>query len=173
MEYLNNPTIKSAIDNGATYQKSAMTLLRKPTPKEIGKEFDTFVKDGETVRKESSNLVTGEVIIARNHTVIGQDKNGLLIFNEWLIPLSTAIKNYGQDVVESLAYDIYSDHKKKATLKAIEINQNVLDTLDVKGDILEITVSWSKEPMLAKIGDYLTDGGYSISQHDMKNYEKV
>lgn len=173
MEYLNNPTIKSAIANGAVYQKSATTLLRKPAPQEIGKSFDTFVKDGETIRKESSNTITNEVVMARNSTVIAHEKNELPVYNEWLIPLATAVKNYGQDVIDSLNNDIYSEHKKKATLKAIEIDQDVLNKLEVKGDILEITVSWSKEPMLAKIGDYLTDGGYSISQHDMKDYEKV
>ena len=49
-----------------------------------------------------------------------------------------------------------------------------MEILGIKGDTLDIKVSWSPEPMKAKLGDFLTDGGYSISAHDMHStYEPV
>lgn len=87
--------------------------------------------------------------------------------------MATAVKNYGQDVVDGLTPDQFTNHKKKALLKGVTLTSEIMGMLGVSGDTLEIKVSWSDEPMVAKVGDVITDGGYSVSQHDMKDYEKV
>lgn len=164
IKYLENSQVASLIQQGKTYQKSALTGLKKL-------KFQTFVKDGDSVRMESECFLPG-CVIARNPGVIGTDKQGNDIYNEWPISIETAVKNYGQEVVDSLTDD-FTYHKKKATLQAIELTQEILNILGVQGDTLEISVSWSDQPMLAKIGDYLSSGGYSVSAHDMQGYELV
>lgn len=171
IEYLQNEEVKSMINEGETYQKSAKTGLRNPQVSELGNTFNTYVlKDG-ALRVESTNTVTEDTVMARNPGIIGQ-MEGKDVYNEWLIPKATAIKNYSQEIVSNLGDDfIY--HKKQATIKAIELTPEVMKKLGVEGDVLNIKVSWSPEPMVAHVGDFLTDSGYSISSHDMKTtYEK-
>lgn len=164
IEYLQNEEVKTLIDNAPSYQKSALTDLKKI-------KFTTYVKDGNSVRIESTPFLPG-VVLARNPGVIGV-LDGKEIYNEWPITIEVATKNYGQEVIDGLGED-FTSHKKKATIKAVELTQEVMDLLAVKGDTLPIKVSWSPDPMLAKIGDFITDGGYSVSAHDMgKTYELV
>lgn len=172
IEYLNNVEVKGLIDNAPSYQKAALTGLRNPQPNELGKQFTTYVlKDG-LLRVESNNTVTDDVVVARNPGVIGQIE-GKDIYNEWLVPKVTAIKNYGESVVSGLGTEI-TEHKKQATIQAVEITPEILKTLGVEGDVLNIKVSWSSEPMVAHLGDFITDSGYSVSSNDMKNtYEPV
>lgn len=172
IEYLQNEEVKAMIEQGGTYQKSAKTGLRNPQISELGNTFNTYVlKDG-ALRVESTNTVTEDTVVARNPGVIGQ-MDGKDVYNEWLVPKATAIKNYGEHVVSNLKDD-FTYHRKQATIKAIPLTEDVMKKLGVEGDILNIKVSWSPEPMVAHVGDFLTDGGYSVSAHDMKNtYEKV
>lgn len=171
IEYLQNEEVKSMINEGETYQKSAKTGLRNPQVSELGNTFNTYVlKDG-ALRVESTNTVTEDTVMARNPGIIGQ-MEGKDVYNEWLIPKATAIKNYSQEIVSNLGDD-FSYHKKQATIKAIELTPEVMKKLGVEGDVLNIKVSWSPEPMVAHVGDFLTDSGYSISSHDMNTtYEK-
>lgn len=172
IEYLQNAEVKELIDNAPSYQKSALTGLRNPKENEIGIDFLTYVlKDG-ALRVESQNTISDEVVVARNPGVIGQIE-GKDVYNEWLVPRATAIKNYGASVVAGLSNDS-TEHKKQATIKAIEITPSIMKTLGLEGDILNIKVSWSPEPMVAHVGDFITDSGYSVSSTDMKNtYEPV
>lgn len=172
IDYLNNPVVKVLIENADIYQKSTLTSLRKPTEEEIDVELITYVKDNDEIRQESITMISDKVILARNLNPICEDRNEQTIYNEWTIPIETAIINYGQDVVDNLTYE-YTNHKKNATLKGIELTQDIIDILGGNGDTLEIKVSWSEEPMLAIIGDTLTDGGYSISKNDMQDYEML
>jgi hypothetical protein len=172
IEYLQNTQISTLINQANAYQKSERTSLRLPHTSELGQEFITYVKDGQNIRKESSNIVSNEVVVARNSTLLGLNQEGQEIYNEWLVPRATVVKNYGQDVLDSLTEE-FTQHKKKATVKAILLTQEVFDLAGVAGDTFAIKVSWSEEPMLAKLGDYLTSSGYSISAHDMKGYEVV
>ena len=172
VSFLENKEVKELLDNAQVYQKSAKTWLRQPLPSELGKELITYVKDGDGYRKESSNTV-GENIVARNSSVLGKDEKGNDVYNEWLVPVETANKNYGVEVISNLSSEDFTAHKKKATLKAIELTTEVMKKLGVDGDKLEIKVSWSPEPMIAHVGDFLADGGYSISKSDMKDYEQV
>jgi hypothetical protein len=174
IEYLNNPAVSGALKAAPAYRKSALTGLRAPSPDEIGAPFPTFVKDGDGVRQESSNVVTPDVVVARNPSPIGRGPDGREIYNEWLVPRPTAIKNYGKDAIDSLDTNAFTSHRKTGTIRAIELTPNVMKALGVEGDELAIKVSWSSDPMIAKVGDFLTDGGYSVSKHDMSStYEPV
>lgn len=171
IEYLKNEEVKALIENAPSYQKSALTALRKPEPSELGQIFNTYVlKDGQ-LRVESTNTISNDVVVARNSSVIGQ-LDGKDIYNEWLIPKETAIKNYGEAVVSGLGHT-YTEHKKQATLQAVELTPEIMEKLGIVGNVLNIKVSWSTEPMIAHVGDFLTSGGYSVSQNDMKDYELV
>ena len=172
IEYLQNEDVKALIDNAPSFQKSALTGLRNPQLSEMGQEFTTYVlKDG-ALRVESKNTVSEDVVVARNPGVIGQI-DGKDVYNEWLVPKATAIKNYGDSVVAGLTDEV-TYHKKQATIKAVELTSDIMQILGVKGDVLNIKVSWSPEPMVAHVGDFITNGGYSVSQKDMKDtYEPV
>lgn len=173
--YMDNAQVATLVSSGGTYQKSAQTALRKIRQDEVGKTLVTYVKttDGTGVRKESESVLDQSKVLARNNNVIGVNEAGQEIYNEWPMSIETAAKNYGQDVVDSLSDTTFSLHKKKAKLKAVVLDRNILDILGVEGDALHIKVSWSDEPMVAHIGDFLADGGYSVSLHDMKDYEAV
>ncbi len=180
VEYLLNLDIKKKIDDGFEYQKKDVTLLRRITPDEEGHELLSFVKDKKdgSIRRELAGSMSGAVsVLARNPDPIGKDAQGMDLFNEWLIPLATLIKNYGQVVSDNLTTE-FVGHKKKATLHAIPIDSDVLeiltraDCVDADGNIY-IKVSWTDEPMIAREGDFLTDQTYSISAHNMDGYELV
>lgn len=164
ISYLKNEEVKDLLDNASSFQKFALTGLKKI-------KFTTYVKDGNSIRIEAEPFLPG-VVVARNPGVIGE-LNGQPVYNEWPISIEVAEKNYGKEIIDSLNEDI-TYHKKKATIKAIELTQEIMDILGVKGDTLPIPVSWSPDPMLAKIGDFITSAGYSVSAHDMQStYELV
>lgn len=172
IEYLQNSHIANLINHAPSYQKSDKTALRRPHQNELGQDFPTYVKEGTSFRQESSNVVSNEVIIAHNATLLGQNDKGENVYNEWLVPNATVIKNYGQEVFDALTEE-FTEHKKKATVKAVLLTQEIFDLASITGDTFPIKVSWSQEPMLAKLGDYLTSAGYSISAHDIQGYEVV
>lgn len=173
IRYLDNQALNLHLEqHGKTYRKTAETLLRLPSPDEIGKTLITLVKDGDFIRQESSLSVAPSHILARNPQPICTDSNGNDIFNDWAIEQSTVVKNYGQATVDGLTHQ-FVGHKKLATVQAIELTGKIMELLGVTGETLLIQVEWSKEPMVAVTGDYLTSGGYSISQHDMRQYECI
>lgn len=171
IRYLDNQHIQQLFTQAQEFRKSATTGLRLPKSEEIGQEFPTYVKDGDTVRQESLNIIKEDTIIARNPYVIGQ-QNGQDIYNEWGVQTATIVKNYGQDVVDQLTQE-FEFYKKKAVVKAIPLTQEIFELFAVQEQEFPIHVDWSPEPMLAKVGDYLTSGGYSISAHDMTGYELI
>jgi hypothetical protein len=172
ISYLENTQVLQAVEAGLVYQKTALTGLRLPAPQEIGTTLITYVSQDGQLRKESESVISNDVVIARNNQVIGQNEQGQDVYNEWPIPKVTAVKNYGEQVVSQLGSD-FTYHRKQATVRAIQLTGEVLSWMGVQGDKLAIKVSWSTEPMIAHIGDYLTSGGYSISAHDMKDYTVV
>jgi hypothetical protein len=171
MKYLENKIIKTILDNASNYRKLEKTLLRLPKENEVGIQLITYVKSDNTIRKKSSSTITNDSIIARNQKSIGLIDNQE-IYNEWPISLATVKKNYGEDIIDELTVN-FQPFQKIATVKAVKLTRKLLDVLNVKEDHLEITVDWSNEPMIAEIGDYLTDQNYSISANDMNAYEKV
>lgn len=174
VKYLENPVIAMILaTEGKIYGKKEKTGLRLPRPEEIGKELTTYVKDGASYRVESVNIVTADTVIACNPTVLGKTPEGKDIVNQWCVPKETAVKNYGEEVVGNLKGYV-TFHPKKAQINAIIITSEILEELGVpEGETLKIKVSWSDQPMEAKLGDFLTTGGYSISAHDMKDYEII
>ena len=170
---LKTPSIDAKINLGKVYMKSAETHLRLVREDGVGKDFRTFKKqkDGLIVLESSKFLVKGDVI-ARNPDCLGRVE-GVDVYNEWPIDMPTVVKNYGDIKIT----DEFTGHKKKATIKAIELDKDLLDELSelgcVEGDKLFIKVSWDERPMEAHLGDYLTSGGYSIAKNNMKDYELV
>lgn len=163
MEYLKNAVLAQEIGNAPEFIKSASTMLRIPTSQEVGSDLNTFVKTGAGVRQEAANTISSDCIIARNPQPIS---DAPLQYNEWIIERPVAIKNYGQEVIDGLSSE-FGSYKKINTIKAVELTPEIMNILGVEGDSLNITVSWSPEPMIAKVGDYLTNEGYSISKNDM------
>ena len=166
MKYLENSTISALIASAPAYQKTALTLLRLPIPAELGSALETWVKDGEGVRRESINTISPDSIIARNPGAFFRE--GTPVYNEWIIARDIAIKHYGQNVVDGLGAT-FSEHRKQNLTRMLLIDEQVMDALGVHGDRMEITVDWSDEPMIAQRGDYLTCGGYSVSAHDKES----
>lgn len=173
IEYLNNSLVYNRFKDASLYQKKALTLLRFPSPSEIGTTLITYVKDLEagSVRVESSVVISEGQVLARNPDSIGEEK-GNLVYNEWVISPEVIVKNYGQDVLDSLT-DIFQPFRKSALLKAILLTPEIMADLNVEGDYLPIKVNWSNTPMMAKIGDYLTSEGYSIAADNMCDYVLV
>lgn len=171
--YLTNPTIFTLLQNAPSYQKKSITMLRRATEYEVGAELVTYVKDQSTglPRKESSVKILESHIIARNPATIGEI-DGQPIFNEWVISPDVVIKNYGRVVFDNLK-DTFQAHRKQALLKAIPFTPDIGKELGVEGTQLPIKVTWSDEPMIAEIGDYLTDQGYSVAAENMTDYVKV
>ncbi len=171
IEYLKNEAVASLLQKGLVYRKKESTLLRKIANNEIGLKLKTWVKDGAGIRQESETVLIQEHVIARNSQVLAT-VDGKQIFNEWPIHQDTVLKNYGQSCLDSLT-SFFQPYHKKATVQAIELTYDILSLLGVYGDKLLIKVSWSDEPMIAHVGDFITTGGYSISKDDMLAYELI
>lgn len=169
MKYLDNKIIKSIIDNSDSYVKKEKTLLRKPNPWEIGTTIITYVKDGDNIRIESSSPVNQDSIIAKNPNQFF-DSAGKIFYNIWPINIEVVKKNYGE-IEDDLTFE-FQPFQKIKSLKAVQIDDNIISILGCN-DKIEIDVSWSDKPMIAIKGDYLTDGGYSISAENMKDYEEL
>lgn len=179
IKYLDNAVVAQQIANAPQYEKSALTALRVPRTDEIGQPLNTYVRSDTTseggltnMRLEASNVVEADKIVARNPDSVGL-LDGQQVYNEWLIDRKTAIKNYGQEVIDGLG-QTFTTHKRAGTIQAVQITPETLRALGVEGDTLEIAVDWSPEPMQAKVGDWLTNGGYSVSASDFrKTYAPV
>lgn len=174
ISYLDHPNFINKIEQqGLIFRKKEKTGLRLPRAQELGQPFPTFVKSGDKIRRESVSVINRNSVIARNAEIVGKDEEGADIYNEWLMPTETAIKNYGAEIIYGLSGNNFSYHHKKILVKAIEITPVILEELGSLNDSLNIKVNWSIEPMVAKLGDFLTHEGYSISAHDIKSYEVV
>ena len=173
--FLSFPLVASVLkEEGVEYRKVATTDLRRPLASEVGKVLDTYVFDVETqkLRVEISTSISSTSVIARNSGSIGVDASGP-VFNEWVVSQEDIAEKYEEGVLDKLS-TVFSPHQKRQTVKAIPLTQALLDELKIHGDTLVFGVSWADTFMTAKVGDFLTDGGYSISQHDMaKTYERM
>ena len=174
IEYLKNNAVAAMFSIAPSYKKKAQTLLRKPYVFEVGLEMPTFVKTDEGLRVESKTVIGETSVIARNTKVIAviPELDNFQVHNEWPIQHEIAVTNYGANVIASLTGE-FRPFQKCAMVKVVKLTKEVMNTLGVEGSTLEIKVDWSDKPMLAKIGDYLSDGGHSISKQDMKAYELI
>jgi hypothetical protein len=177
INYLDNAAVAKQIADAPKFEKSAQTLLRLPAQAEIGQYLITYVEGadidayysdgGTTARIEATNKITENKVVARNPG-FSRKYDEKPVFNEWLMNRATAIKNYGEDIVGGLSEE-FSSHKKKGLIQAVQLNNELMEKLGVKGDTLEINVSWSDQPMRAKVGDWITNAGYSVSAEEFGN----
>lgn len=182
--------------NNVTYRKNTLTLGRLPSDFEISKSFTTYISDGNNnIKEETTNIITNDVVIARNPDSIGTKRIGFiteLIYNEWLVPKETWIKNYGRLpnpekklLVSINDINVFNDYfepmKKVATIQAIEITNDIFKQLKQIGlkespklnSYLILPVDWSPNGMKFTIGDFLTNQGYTIDKEEMsKTYKK-
>jgi hypothetical protein len=176
------------------YIKSAETLGRIPTEKEIGVLLETLVtKDGKVVSdSETGYVISEDVVIARNpepldSIIVGEHmfEHSENRYNEWLVPKETWIKNYGKLPEKkelpknyfgnSIWVDskYYEPMKKIASIKALEVNDEIYKELETvlkkdKNNYLIMPVSWSPDGMRFGKGDFITDKGYTINGSEMK-----
>ena len=138
---------------GEEYRKRAKTLLRFPKNDEIGVTLITLVKNtfGE-IQVESVGKIQQESVIARNPEPIANEFFSTEIFNEWVIPMETVKKNYG-DI--QLTED-FQPFQKIATVRAIPLSvvfpllvAAKVEGVDVENQTFSFRVSWSDSPMLA------------------------
>lgn len=173
VRYMEFEDIAKKVREGKLYQKVAPTLLRRPRSEEMGSTVVTWVKDAQIrIRKEAESQIQESSVCARNEEVIGYDEAGEKIFNEWVMPESVVERNYGLAELKELGPE-YAGFKKKTKVLAAPLTQEILSLLNIQGEVLHIKVNWAHEPMVARLGDYLTSEGYSISEHDMKSYAEV
>lgn len=179
IKYLDFPEVRNLFQFAETFKKKGFTLLRLPDQGEIGETRSTYVADSTDprgYRLESTYTIKEDTVIARNPEVIGvlppplSDLDEPEVYNEWPITPDVVIKNYGQDVYDSLKPYIWASAQKLATVTALRVTRPLLDIFHIDGDTLPIAVSWSPDPMYAKIGDYITTGGYSIARKNMEDY---
>lgn len=70
----------------------------------------------------------------------------------------------------------FKPFQKTATITAAVLTKELLDIIFplTSGNELPIKVDWSPQPMVAHVGDYLTNAGYSIAPEVIeKTYEEV
>lgn len=160
-----------------SYRKKEATLLRKPLTPEIETVLHTYVGG----HKESSSIIKNNSVIARNIMPIDD------IYNEWVISYDEAVKIYGKNEIDSLTCE-FTPLLKKQIIKAIKLTENVFKDLSASEpasagsctrqglnlkEAIYIKVSWSNEPMVGKINDYLTSTGYIIAEKFIDSYELI
>lgn len=92
------------------------------------------------------------------------------VYNEWLVPKSTWIKNYG-----TMATNEFKSYQKKSSIIAILIDDELLKILkSTDGKTAKIKVDWNKEGMTVYKGGYLTDKGYGIAPEEfLSTYKEL
>ena len=152
---------------GRSYRKKAVTLGRRPRADEIGQSLVSYVADGDApggVRVETTNTITPGVVVARNPAPIAAG-----VFNEWLVPADTWLKNYGALPTG----EDFEAHKKQALVTAIDIDHQVLAWLgSTDGRSARIKVDWGEGAMNVYLGGLLASQGYGIGpQEASETYE--
>lgn len=182
-DYMHDEHLLKLINQCPEYKKKERTDLRRAKDTEIGEQHVTYVWDKATQRKrpETSNVISPGCVVARNRRPICRDDNGFQVYNEWLIPADTVIKNYGQEVYDGLsdsfpASDSFPGYAKKTTIKALRIDDKVFEFFEqlecVEKGKIYLKVSWGE--MFVQKGDYLTNQEYAISDNDMDlTYELI
>ncbi len=171
VDHMSIPEIKKLFtENYACYKKNAPTYARQPKLSEINQKLTTYVKHGAHVQKESENMITKDVVIARNPELLGKDAKGKEIYNEWLIPKTEFLQKY--DVQAMDLRESFKPFLKKAVLKAIDITAHVIKLLGGKDGKAKIKVSFGAGEMEVYQGGLLTDS-YGISAADKQAYVKV
>lgn len=170
IDYKKNAIVMEMIKKAPLFTKNATTFFRKPKPEELGTTIFTYVKnpDNDGYRQEAQAVICGSRVIAKNGYVVAYNESGEPIYNEWTKPVNEIILGYGQDCIDSLTYE-YKEFKQIRSIRMLKLTPEIMEILGLGGHKkLLIDVIWSVEPMVALIGDYITENGYSVSQMDVK-----
>lgn len=176
VDYKKNSNVMELFKGAPFFKKVEKTYFRLPKVDEVGKKLITYVvnPDGNGYRKEAEVNIPENRVLARNDYVVGVNASGEKVFNEWTKPFSEVIESYGHDAFNSLTHE-YKPYTQIKPIRLLLLTAEVMALMGLMGhNELPIQVAWSEEPMIAYVGDYLTENGYSISQVDIKlQYEKV
>lgn len=175
--YRTHPAAVNLFDTAPLYTKAETTALRRVLPEEVGLTLITYKANSDAtcgfVREIESVLSEDHIIACNTKRQLGFDEAGIPVYNTWAISSAVVEKNYGDAVLSNLT-TVFQEHRKKATLRAVPLDEALLKAFGVaQGEPLAISVSWSLEPMIAHEGDYITDQGYSISKTDIVDYVLV
>lgn len=162
VDFLKNEKVYSLIKNTSPYFKKIPTLLRVPDENEFGKTLTTYVYDHskKEIRVEAQMVIGRGSLVARNQIPLA-NKNGEVVWNEWVIP---------EDYIERLfgkiqAGDNFKPFFKTAPTHVIELTPEIMKLLGVQGN--ELHIKFKEEvPLIAHLGDYLSLDGYPISKDD-------
>jgi hypothetical protein len=130
----------------------------------------TYVKSSNGgIVEETRNTLKEGFVIARNPEVIGE-KDGKKIYNEWLVPKDTWLKNYEKEPTNE-----FKPYKKQVLVKMVVIDQEILEILGSNdGETAKIAVDWTTEGMTVYKGGVLTDSGCGIAPQELnETYEDV
>lgn len=169
--FLTFDAVQSELEVAPKYRKMEETQLRLIRTDEISKKFVSYILDeNQTIQRETKNTMTTTKVVARNPIALDHVKD---IYNEWLIEMDEVVENYGRDTLEALTYT-FSNHTKIKPIKAIPITPAIMTLFKKAGavddnNLIHIMTPWGRK-MKAQENDFLTEGGYSISKHDMKAY---
>lgn len=179
IDYLNHSYFKHLLSQAPLYQKVALTGLRKVYDHEVGRPFTTWVErtsDGgskKTLDLEIQVVPKTGDIIATHPYWITDDSSIEPQRNAWVLSRQRAEELYGTEAIDTLSEHI-TWHRKIKPLRALQLTAKHFKHLCPSPDLFLIAVPWSAEPMKARLGDYLTSEGYSISQEDFsKTYEPM
>lgn len=176
INYKLNGEVMALFHFAPAYKKLEKTYFRLPKKEELGTKLITYVKNpnGVGYRKEAEIDIPENRVIARNDYIVGYDENGDTIYNVWTKPFKEVIDSYGMKAFDSLTTE-FQAYSQIVPIKLLEITPEIMKMLGLEGaNELPIEVTWSKEPMIALVGDFLTQNGYSISQIDVNlQYEKL
>ena len=158
---LSMPRIKELLAEAPAYQKSGVTLGRLKSSSDPV-EFITYTSDGKGgYEEEGRNSADG--VVARNPIPIVDG-----IYNEWIISKDKWIELYGKLPVSDTEFEKF---KRQGTSKFIKITDEVAAMLggtDDSGNIY-LEVSWDPDGVIAKIGDYLAEGGHRVEKREFAN----
>lgn len=176
IDYRLNARVMALFENAPLFKKVKKTYFRHPCADEIGGTLITYVKnpDGNGYRKEAEVKITNDRVIARNDYLVDVAADGKGIYNDWTKPYDEVIKSYGQEAFDKITTE-YQAFQQILPIRLVKLTPEVMDLMGLSGqESLEIKVSWSDVPMVALLGDYLTENCYSISQIDVQlQYEEI
>lgn len=179
IKFLEVKEIADKLSTAPQYVKTVETELRLVQESEIGKVLVTYILKNQTIEPETEKKIERGYVIARNSVALDPKKG---IYNQWLIPIDDLVKTYEITNLNVLSYS-FSKHMKIAQIRAIPITSEIIEifneakAVEIKKvadkviHILHIMPPWGTR-MKAFKDDFLTTGGYSISENDMKLYKE-
>ncbi|UJF19746.1 hypothetical protein L0B53_09710 [Vibrio sp. SS-MA-C1-2] len=167
IEFQKIPQVMNMFENNAQlYVKKSVTLGRLPTKDEMGKEFITYVSNGEGgYKEETKNMMTDNVVIASMPKPIVGD-----VYNQWLIKNDIWQELYGKLPTSTTEFKPF---KRTKAIKAVKIDKELLTLLgSTDGKTATIKIGWDVNGMKVYLNGYLADYEYGIAPQEMKdNYE--